>query len=97
MSKKKGDKTMKDTIKSKNGFSVVHKPKTPENIRYIKDGSTYLFRAVLRTMEDYIDEYINGNNECAVKCEVFTTIKGNQFIYWTDTETGEDFITKVIK
>ena len=47
-------------------------------------------------MGDYIEEVVNGNNECAVKFEVFTTRKGNQFIYWGDTETGEDFITKVI-
>lgn len=46
-------------------------------------------------MEDYIDEYKNDGNECAVKYEVFTTIHGNQFIYWGCLETSEDYITKV--
>lgn len=33
----------------------------------------------------------------AHKVEVFTTVKGNQFIYWRDEKSDEDFITKVEK
>ena len=40
-------------------------------------------------------EVLDDGNELAHKVEVFTTVKGNQFIYWRDEESDEDFITKV--
>lgn len=85
---------MRNTITAKVGYRVK-KSKANEKLRAVYDGENLLFVGELRSMEDYIDEYKNGNNECAVKYEVFTTINGNQFIYWGCTETGEDFITKV--
>ena len=90
---------MKNTIKAKDGYVVRHTryPLNPRGDKvYVLDGEHLLFKAKERSMDDYIDEYKDGNNECAVKYEVFTTVKGNQFIYWGDTETGEDFITKVV-
>ena len=86
---------MKNTIKAKNGFIVRHS-EISDGFCKVLDGNEFLFFAELRSMEDYVDECKNGNNECAVKFEVFTTAKGNQFIYWGDIETGEDFITKVV-
>ena len=85
---------MRNTIKAKVGYRV-RKSKANENLRAVYDGEDLLFVAELRSMDDYIDEYKNGGNECAVKYEVFTTVNGNQFIYWGCTETNEDFITKV--
>lgn len=86
---------MRNTITAKIGYRMK-KSKTNENLRAVYDGDILLFVGELRSMEDYIDECKNGNNECAIKYEVFTTIYGNQFIYWGDIETGEDFITKVV-
>ena len=85
---------MRNTIKAKIGYTV-RKSKSMENFRAVFDGEELLFVGDLRSMEDYIDEYKNGGNECAVKYEVFTTIHGNQFIYWGCLETSEDYITKV--
>ena len=94
---------MKDTIKAKVGYKVTSFRNGFNELRPITDrgdnclvfdGDKVLYVAQLRSMDDYKDEYINGNNECAVKYEVFTTVKGTQFIYWGCTETGEDFLTK---
>ena len=91
---------MKDTIKAKIGYKVRHficSLNDNGDDVLVMDGVHTVFTAKERTMDDYIDECKNGNNECAVTYEVFTTVKGNQFIYWGDTETFEDFITKVKK
>lgn len=85
---------MINTIRAKDGYKVRHGKKDKNNI-WVYDGKKLLFRGRLRTWNDYNDECKNGNNEMAVKMEVFTTVKGNQFIYWADLETDEDFITKV--
>ena len=85
---------MKDTIEAQDGYKVRHGKKDKNNI-WVFDGIRLLFRGRLRTRDDFNDECQNGNNEMAVEMEVFTTVKGNQFIYWADLETGENFITKV--
>ena len=46
-----------------------------------------------RSYEDYKDE--ERQNEMFRRYEVFTTVKGNQFIYWRDEEIDADYITKV--
>ena len=84
---------MKDTIKAEFGYTVGHKAGC--NRAVVRDGREVLFVAEIRSMEDYVDEVKNGNNECAVMFEVFTTVKGNQFIYWADLEADEDYITRV--
>ena len=38
-----------------------------------------------------------NEDEMFRRCEVFTTVKGNQFIYWRDEEIDADYITKVPK
>lgn len=97
---------MKDTIKAKFGYKVRRFTGSFGETKQISDygdkclvfdGNKVLFAAQIVPMEKYKDECENGNNECAVKNEVFTTIKNNQFIYWSDIETGEDFLTKIEK
>jgi hypothetical protein len=85
---------MKNTIQAKVGYRIK-RIKNKENYRVILDGDEVLFIAEVKSMEDYIDECKSGNNECAEEYEVFTTIKGNQFIYWGDYEINADYITKI--
>lgn len=88
---------MKDTIKAKEEYRVVKVRNiiTGEEGYRIDDGAQPLFVAQKRTWEDYKDE--KEQNECFNQCEVFTTAKGNQFIYWRDEEIDADYITKVPK
>lgn len=88
---------MRDTIKAKNGYHVykVRNMVTGEEGYRIDDGKTPLFIAQKRSYEDYKDE--ERENEMFRRCEIFTTVKGNQYIYWRDEEIDEDYITKVKK
>ncbi len=92
---------MKDTIKAKIGYKVkyLQNKETKEKTGFanVYDGEVKLYKAEMRTYEDYKDEVLQKNNECAVFMEIFTTEKGNQFIYWADIETNEDFLTKIDK
>lgn len=85
---------MKDTIKAKDGFRVIRLGSRVSRMEIcvIFDGDKPLFMAQKRSYIDYQDE--KSNNECFRECEVFTTAKGSQFIYWRDEEIGEDYITK---
>ena len=85
---------MKDTIKAKNGYIVKQRKSYPTQVR-IYDGEDFLFEGERRSYEDYVEELIEAGNEAARKCEVFTTTKGNQFVYWRDEETDWDLITKI--
>ena len=85
---------MRNTIKAKVGYEVRRLKSKPDAIR-VYDGDEFLFQGTLRTYEDYVDECVNGNDETAVRCEVFTTVKGNQFVYWRDEEADWDLITKI--
>ena len=88
---------MRDTIKAKDGYHVVkvRNIATGEEGYRIDDGRNPLFAAQKRSYEDYKDE--ERQNEMFRRCEVFTTVKGNQFIYWRDEEIDADYITKVPK
>lgn len=88
---------MRNTIKAKDGYRVVkcRNIVTREECYRIDDGCEPLFVAQNRSYEDYLDE--KEQNECFNQCEVFTTVKGNQFIYWRDEEIDADYITKVPK
>lgn len=85
---------MKDTIKAKNGYIVKQRKSDPTQVR-IYDGEDFLFEGERRSYEDYVEELIEAGNEAARKCEVFTTTKGNQFVYWRDEEADWDLITKI--
>ena len=86
---------MKDTITARNGYRAVAviNIDTGETAYRILDGINQLFIAKRRSYEDYICDM--AINEAATMCEIFTTVRGHQFIYWRDNETDEDFITKV--
>lgn len=87
---------MRNTIKAKVGYEVRHLKSKPDTVR-IYDGDEFLFQGTLRTYEDYVDECVEGGDETAVRYEVFTTVKGNQFVYWRCEEYDEDYLTKIEK
>ena len=87
---------MRNTIKAKVGYVVWHRKSNPDKIT-VCDGDDILFKGEQRSWEDYKDEVLDEGNEMAHKVEVFTTVKGNQFIYWRDEENDWDLITKVEK
>ena len=87
---------MRNTIKAKNGYIVKQRKLDPTQVR-VYDGEVFLFEGERRSYEDYVEEVVNEGNEMARKCEVFTTTKGNQFIYWRDEEADWDLITKIEK
>lgn len=86
---------MRNTIKSRDGYHVrkVVNIVTGEEGFRVDDGCNPLFVALKRSRLEYQDE--KRQNEMFRFCEVFTTVKGNQFIYWRDDEIDEDYITKV--
>lgn len=86
---------MRDTIKAKDGYRVkkVKNIITGEGGYRIDDGCNPVFVAQKRSYEDYKDE--ERQNEMFRFCEVFTTVKGNRFIYWRDDELDADYITKL--
>ena len=88
---------MKDTIISAHGYHVVKGWHiiTGERCYRIDEGSKHLFVARKRSYEDYQDE--KHQNECFNQCGIFTTVEGNQFIYWRDEEIDADYITEVPK
>ena len=85
---------MRNTIKAKVGYEVRYLKSKPDTVR-VYDGEVFLFEGERRSYEDYVEEVVNEGNEMARKCEVFTTVKGNQFVYWRDEEADCDLITKI--
>lgn len=85
---------MRNTIKAKVGYVIWFKKSKPDKV-IVCDGDDVLFEGEKRSWEDYKHEVLDEWNEMAHKVEVFTTVKGNQFIYWRDEEADEDFVTKV--
>ena len=85
---------MRNTMKSVNGYKVyrVHDYNGNEFLK-LKDGDEILAYAEERTIDDY--EWEKEDNEMFCKVGVLTTTKGNQFIWWCDRETEEDYLTKV--
>lgn len=88
---------MTDTIKAEYGYRVrklrnaITNEKT--NYRAVFDGYKLIMVVELATVGEF--NYHEMNNECFEICEVFTTQKGNQFIYWRDNEIDQDYITKI--
>ena len=85
---------MRNTIKAKNGYIVKQRKSDPNQVR-VYDGEDFLFEGERRSYEDYVEEVVNEGNEMARKCKVFTTVKGNQFVYWRDEEADCYLITKI--
>ena len=89
---------MKDTIKSKNGgYRVFNCTElaTGQKIYKLCDGEDVITFAYPLTEDEYTYNIIN--NECFEVYEVFTTVRGTQFIYCVDIETDVDYLYKVSK
>ena len=88
---------MKDTIKAKEGYWIGKNQMLSynygENARAVLDGQKVVMICTMTSLEEYQEN--KEQNECFKQLEVFTTRDGNQFIYWIDTETCEEFITKI--
>lgn len=90
---------LRDTIKAKDGYRVrrVIHVITGEEAWRVDDGDHPVMLVQKRSWEEYLDE--RENNEEFYIFEIFTTVKGNQYIYWTDSmgDPEGDFITLVPK
>ena len=99
---------MMNTITAKTGYRVITPRKgfplydmatylfdevDADMVRVVADGEDVIMFALLVSYADYLEE--KEGNECFHLCEVFTTRKGNQYIYWRDEEIDEDRITLV--
>lgn len=65
------------------------------NMRAIRDESGELITyAEKRTIQDYIDECLHGENECAELLAKYVRVRdGKDAILWFDNETLETFIS----
>lgn len=62
--------------------------------KIVSESGNIIAIAVYRSVQDYIDECLHGDNECAYLIEKFHRIKnGKDAILWQDSETGELFIS----
>lgn len=86
---------MRNTIKAKEGYICrkIRNKITSEERYVVYDGSKFVMEACSADYDTYLYNYSYNEEFCLF--EVFTTVKGNQFIYWYDKETLEDFLTKV--
>lgn len=86
---------MKNTITAKVGYWIGKMPNQDkmDKHRVLLDGQEVVMLCELKSYDIYKEEA--KDNECFEKCDVFTTQKGNQYIYWRDNELDEDYITKV--
>lgn len=89
---------MKDTIKAKNGYKICNGHDICDNSKYklLCDGDEILFGVKEIKTREWHEKEIEDNEMYHI-VEVFTTIKGNQFIYSRDEETDEDFIVRVAR
>lgn len=93
-----------ETIKAKNGgYAILSTNRLSPNLHYLlndfqdiflKDGTLFIMGAQSSHYDEFKREYLEGNNEAAVLCEMFVTRKGNKFIYWRDEELDIDYLTK---
>lgn len=90
---------MRDTIKAKVGYRVrLYKGVEVEgydNPCLLRDGDNLVMLAQLRSYNEFEEEVLDGGNEAARLYEKFTTVKGNQYLYWRDDEADEDYLTKI--
>ena len=107
-----------DIAESSTGFCFrrarVILPKTNKPTDHCKlrfslyDGPKFLARATLRSWEDYVDEVLEGNNECAVLNAIIRVgteqqrtnhpgYRSHFYYWWFDIETQENFITELVQ
>ena len=87
----------------------TNKPTDHCKLRFsVYDGPQFLARATLRSWEDYVDEVLEGNNECAALYAIIRIgteqqrtnqpgYRSHFYYWWYDIETQEDFITELIQ
>lgn len=87
----------------------TNKPTDHCKLRFsLYDGPSFLARVTVRSWEDYVDEVLDGNNECAVLNAIIRVGNEQQrtlqpgyrshfYYWWYDVETQEDFITEMIQ
>ena len=87
----------------------TNKPTDHCKLRFsIYDGPQFLARATVRSWEDYVDEVLEGNNECATLNAIIRIgneqqranhpgFRSHFYYWWFDVETQEDFITELIQ
>ena len=87
----------------------TNKPTDHCKLRFsVYDGPQFLARATLRSWEDYVDEVLEGNNECAVLNAIIRVgneqqrtnhpgFRSHFYYWWSDIETQEDFITELVQ
>lgn len=88
---------MRNTIKPKIEY-IVYKSydKTEKkDMLVLFDGETLIMYAYKAPWEQYL--YEAENNETFHQCEVFTSRKGKQYIYWRDEEADIDYFTPLEK
>lgn len=87
----------------------TNKPTDHCKLRFsLYDGPQFLARVTVRSWEDYVDEVLEGNNECATLVAIIRLGNESQrtshpgfrshfYYWWYDVETQEDFITELIQ
>ena len=93
--KERQEKTMKTTIRAKNGYTVklLVNLERGEVKRILRDGDDIIMIANIASIEQYQDDI--KNNEGFVFCECFETVKGTKYIYYLDTELDIDYLVKL--
>lgn len=86
-------KLHKDTIKAKEGYKIRFPKNKLKNVKYLFDGENFIMIAEVMELNEFEKEL--SENECFGVCEVFTTLKGNKYIYCRDEEADIDYLVKV--
>ena len=107
-----------DVAESSTGFCFrrarIILPKTNKPTDHCKlrfslyDGPQFLARVTVRSWEDYVDEVLEGNNECAVLNAIIRVgteqqrtnhpgYRSHFYYWWFDIETQENFITELVQ
>ena len=83
----------KDTIIAKEGYKIRFPKNKLENVRYLYDGENLIMIAKVMELNEFEKEL--SENECFRVYEIFTTLKGNKYIFCRDEEADIDYLVKV--
>lgn len=86
-------KLHKDTIRAKEGYKIRFSKNKLKNVKYLFDGENLIMIAEVMELNEFEKEL--SENECFGVCEVFTTLKGNKYIYCRDEEADIDYLVEV--
>lgn len=76
---------LKDTVRARYGYEVrsARCLITDEKRLQVTDGPNVINVCSIRTVDDYYEAERDGSAACH---EIFTTVKGNRFLYWEDAD-----------